>query len=253
MPVDVFPEFAPPRSRSRRSCLGLSAEESRAARDGSARAGARRHRRARDAPLEIGLAAVVDRADLQTGTDLIDARQLVAERSASDRLPVAADLGRAAGHAPAALGHQPGHEDRALSDTVSHDRHVDDRRTGTIRAGCCACPGVANVAIWGERSTCYQVQVDAGQAGSRPTASRSTTVMERPCRDAGLTGSSSSHEQLGHRDGRLRRHAQPAPRGPPRPADRRARGPGQVVVTDRDGQRVLRSRTSRAGQRTTSR
>ena len=43
----------------------------------------------------------------EPGTDLLRARQLVQERiDAGDA--DAADLGRAAGHAPAAVGHQPG-------------------------------------------------------------------------------------------------------------------------------------------------
>ena len=78
MPVDVFPEFAPPRVEIQTAGLGLSAAEVE---------------ELVTVPLEQALngvagldimrsksvpAAVVDRADLQAGTDLLEARQLVA-------------------------------------------------------------------------------------------------------------------------------------------------------------------------------
>ena len=46
------------------------------------------------------------------GTDLLDARQLVA--NGWRRRPDAAELGDAAGHDPAPVGHEPDDEDRPL-------------------------------------------------------------------------------------------------------------------------------------------
>ena len=96
-PVDVFPEFAPPRVEIQTICLGLSTAEVEElvtvpleqALNGVP---ARRH------ALEVGPAALVDRAIFKRGTDLLEARQLVQERLATVT-PDAADLGGAAGHA----------------------------------------------------------------------------------------------------------------------------------------------------------
>ena len=74
---------------------------------------------------------------------------------------------------PAAVRDQPRDEDRHV---VGHDvRSIDMSMISywTIRARLLRVPGVANVAIWGERLKMLQVQVDPGQAQA-PVTSPST-------------------------------------------------------------------------------
>ena len=100
------------------------------------------------------------------GTDLLRARQLVAERVqlVTPSLPT---LGLAAVHDPAAVLDQPHHEDRdVFGNDVGH-RHVDDRLL-EHPGPAARVPGVANVAIWGERLKMYQVQTDPSSAQRRP-------------------------------------------------------------------------------------
>ena len=98
-----------------------------------------------------------------------------------------------------------------------------------IRARLLRVPGVANVAIWGER-------LRAGPRGGRPDAHAAQRRDARPGRwrppptslDAGLLRFTDGQRDR-HR--RVRRHAEPAARRPARPADRDAArprpGPGQ--------------------------
>ena len=65
MPIDVFPEFAPPRVEIQTPCLGLVGRRDRGPRHDSAGAGPQGVPGLDDAPLQVGLAAVVDRADLR--------------------------------------------------------------------------------------------------------------------------------------------------------------------------------------------
>ena len=113
MPVDVFPEFAPPRVEIQTACLGLSAAEVE---------------ELVTVPLEQALNGVpgldVMRSKsvpqlssivliFEPGTDLMQARQLVQERLAI----VTPDLPTWAAPPvmmPAAVGDQPGHEDRPV-------------------------------------------------------------------------------------------------------------------------------------------
>ena len=108
-PVDVFPEFAPPRVEIQTLALGLSATEIE---------------NLVTVPLEQALNGVPDLDTIRSksveqlsqielifgqGTDLLTARQLVAERIAvSPTLPRWA----APRHDPAAVGNEPRHEDR---------------------------------------------------------------------------------------------------------------------------------------------
>ncbi len=175
-------------SRSRRSCLGLSAAEVEAS------SPCRWSRRCNgvagldDDPLEVGPAAVVDRADLQAGTDLTR-RAAAGRRSASPTVtPDAADLGGAAGHAAAALVDQPGHEDRPHRRTRS--RMIDMSMIVVLERsarGCCACPAWPTWRSGASGSTCYQVQVDPARlATQRRHARRRSWTPTADALDAGL-------------------------------------------------------------------
>jgi CzcA family heavy metal efflux pump len=158
LPVDVFPEFAPPRVEIQTACIGLSASEVEAL---------------VTTPLEDtlnglpGLDALRSKSVAQLssiqliferGTDLIQARQLVTERLATvtPTLPTWA--------APPIMLQPLSSTSRVMkiglaSATLST---IDMSMISywTIRARLLRVPGVANVAIWGERLDMLQVQVD---------------------------------------------------------------------------------------------
>ncbi len=158
MAVDVFPEFAPEREEIQTICLGLSAQEVEAL---------------VTVPLEQELNGVAGLdlmrsksiADLSSiellfkpGTDILRARQLVQERIATviPNLPTWA--------APPVLMPPVSVTGRFMkiglsSKTISL---TDMSMTAywTIRARLLRVPGVANVAIWGERIKMPQVRVD---------------------------------------------------------------------------------------------
>ncbi len=157
MPVDVFPEFAPPMVEIQTICLGLEAEEVESL---------------VTAPMELvlngvpGLSVIRSRSvpDLSSikmyfaaGTDLLEARQLVAERVAtvSPTLPTWA--------APPVMLPPLSATSRMMKIGISSKkRSVIDLSMityWTIRQRLLRVPGVANVAIWGERIEMLQVQV----------------------------------------------------------------------------------------------
>src|ERR1700716_1527600 len=157
-PLDVFPEFALPRVEIQTPCLGLAAEEVEAL---------------VTVPLEQALngvdglqvlrsKSVPDLSSIELrfkpGTDLLKARQLVQERVATviPRLPTWA---------------APPHMMPPLSSTsrtmkigvTSKDKSVMDLSMlayWNIRNKLLGVPGVADVAIWGERIKIPQVLVD---------------------------------------------------------------------------------------------
>ena len=156
-PVDVFPEFAPPRVEIQTISLGLSAEEVETF---------------VTVPLEQSLAGVEGLdiirsksvADLSSiflifkpGTDLLNARQLVQERmeAVTPSLPTWA--------APPFMIQPLSATSRVMkigmtSDTLSVlDMSVISY--WTIRSRLLSVPGVANVAIWGEQLNQFHVAV----------------------------------------------------------------------------------------------
>ena len=133
MPVDVFPEFAPPRVEIQTPSLGLSTAEVE---------------ELVTVPLEQafnglpGLDVMRSKSvpqlssillQFERGTDLLLARQLVAERLAvaTPTLPTWASPAR---HAPAAVVDEPDDEDRHFLEGTVGDRHVDDRLLEDRRA-----------------------------------------------------------------------------------------------------------------------
>ena len=158
LPVDVFPEFAPPRIEIQTICLGLSSEEVE---------------ELVSVPLENALAGVpgvdVMRSKsvaqlssimmiLKQGTDELKARQLVAERVAiaTPSLPTWA--------APPVMMPPLSATSRVMKIGItSPDKSVMDLSMlayWTIRSRLLRVPGVANIQIYGEQLKIVQVQVD---------------------------------------------------------------------------------------------
>ena len=157
MPVDVFPEFAPPRVEIQTPSLGLTATEVE---------------ELVTVPLEEALAGVAGLDTLRSksvhdlssielifkpGTDLLQARQFVAERigQVTPTLPTWAS--------PPFMMQPLSATSRVMKIGLSSDEHtlIDMSMVSywTIRSRLLGVEGVANVAIWGERLQMLQVQV----------------------------------------------------------------------------------------------
>ncbi len=159
MPLDVFPEFAPPYVEIQTEAPGLSAEEVE---------------NLVTFPLEnaligtpgldtvrsksvLGLSSI--RLNLHEGTELYRARQLVQERLAVEapRLPTVAR--------PPVIMQPLSSLSRMMkigvTSTKLSQRDLTELALWTIRPRLMAIPGVANVAIWGQRDKQLQVLVDA--------------------------------------------------------------------------------------------
>ncbi len=157
-PVDVFPEFAPPASRSRpRRSVCRRPRSSNSSRCRS------RTRSNGVAGLEtIRSKSVPDLSSIllifEPGTDVIGARQLVQERLdvTIPTLPKWA--------APPVMLQPLSATSRAMKIGLTSDEHslIDLSMTSywRIRQRLMRVPGVANVAIWGERLEMFQVQVE---------------------------------------------------------------------------------------------
>ncbi len=157
-PVDVFPEFAPPMVEIQTPCLGLSPAEV----EGLV-----------TVPLEEALNGVAGldvmrsksvpqlssiKLYFKRGADLLEARQLVQERVslATPGLPTWAS--------PPVMLPPLSATSRCMKIGISSKEHsvIDLSMIAywTIRQRLMRVPGVANVAIWGERLEMLQVQVD---------------------------------------------------------------------------------------------
>jgi CzcA family heavy metal efflux pump len=158
MPVDVFPEFAPPRVEIQVACVGLGATEVE---------------QLVTVPMEAALNGVPGLDVLRSkslaqlssiellfkpGTDLLHARQLVTERLATitPSLPTWA--------APPVMLQPVSSMGRVMKIGLTSDSRslieMSMISYWTIRAKLLEVPGVANVAIWGERLQMLQVQTD---------------------------------------------------------------------------------------------
>ena len=157
-PFDVFPEFAPPLVEIQTEAPGLSTDEVE---------------RLITVPLEhglngtafvktirsksvLGLSSVV--LIFTTGTDVLQARQLVQERLAR----VAATLPSVA-HPPVLLSPLSSTSrvlKIGLSSPTLSQTDLTTLAMWTIRPRLIAVQGVANVAVWGQRNKQYQVLVD---------------------------------------------------------------------------------------------
>jgi CzcA family heavy metal efflux pump len=165
VPVDVFPEFAPPRVEVQTMAVGMSTEEVESL---------------ITVPLEQALAGVEGLDILRSksvpqlsaielifhpGTDLLVARQLVSERIeiVTPSLPTWA--------APPFIMQPLSATSRVMKIGLSSDTlSVLDMSLisyWTIRSRLLSVHGVANIAIWGEQLNQLQVQVLPGQMASR--------------------------------------------------------------------------------------
>ena len=157
-PVDVFPEFAPPRVEVQTASLGLTSAETE---------------ELVTVPLEQALAGVPNLDVMRSksvpqlssivlvfeqGTDLLEARQVVQERVASvtPTLP--------SWTSPPFMMQPLSSTSRVMKVGLSSQEHslIDLSMISywTIRQRLMRVPGVANVAIWGERLQMMQVQVE---------------------------------------------------------------------------------------------
>ena len=164
-PLDVFPEFAPPLVEIQTEAPGLSTEQVESlvtvplenALNGTPNLKTIRSKSV------LGLSSIV--LIFQDGTDLMESRQLVGERLAIEavRLPAVAK--------PPVILSPLSSTSRVLKIGIWSERDEDGREKlsqmemtelakWTIRPRLMAVPGVANVAIWGERDRQYQVLVD---------------------------------------------------------------------------------------------
>lgn len=157
-PLDVFPEFAPPLIEIQTEAPGLSTEEVESfvsvplenALNGTIGLKTIRSKSV------LGLSSVV--LILKEGTDLMAARQVVQERLSveASRLPAAA-------HQPVILSPLSSTSRLlkiGLSSKTLSQMDLTLLAKWTIRPRLMAIPGVANVAIWGQRDTQFQVLVD---------------------------------------------------------------------------------------------
>ena len=163
-PVDVFPEFAPPRVEIQTIAVGLSATEVE---------------ELVTVPLEEALNGVADLETIRSksvpdlssiqmifepGTDLFVSRQLVQERIAI----VTPNLPRWA--SPPIMLQPLSATSRTMKIGLTSEEHslIDLSMTAywRIRQRLLRVPGVANVAIWGERLEMLQVQVEPDLLGS---------------------------------------------------------------------------------------
>jgi len=160
MPVDVFPEFAPPRVEVQTLAAGMSATEV----EGLVTVPIEQALNGIEGLDTIRSKSVEQLSSIEMifapGTDLLDARQLVQERIST----VTPSLPRWA--APPYMIQPLSATSRVmkigLSPTDDDVSLMDMSMTAywKIRARLLRVPGVANVAIWGERLKMLQVQVD---------------------------------------------------------------------------------------------
>ena len=163
--VDVFPEFSPPRVEIQTEAPGLSALEVETlvttpierAVHGVAFLSALRSKSV------LGLSSVV--LVFQEGTDLLRARQLVQERmgAAVAQLPSSA-------RAPVMLSPLSSTSrvmKIGLSSSKLSQTEMTDLARFTVRPRLMAVPGVANVAIWGQRDRQLQIKVDPDALAAR--------------------------------------------------------------------------------------
>lgn len=158
MPLDVFPEFAPPLVEIQTEAPGLSTEEVESlvtvplenALNGTSWLKTIRSKSV------LGLSSVV--LIFKEGTDLMRARQMVQERLAVEaaRLPAVA-------HPPVMLSPLSSTSrvmKIGLSSETLSQMDLTELARWTIRPRLMAVPGVANVAIWGQRDRQFQVLVE---------------------------------------------------------------------------------------------
>ena len=182
--VDVFPEFAPPKVEVQTACLGLTAseveelvsvpmEEAFNGIDGLD------HMRSKSVSQ---LSSIV--LEFKPGTDVLNARQMVSERMATviPTLPTWA--------APPVMLQPLSSTSRVMKIGLSSDTRslieMSMISYWNIRAHLLRVPGVANVAIWGERLQMLQVQVDPAKLAANNVTLENVMNSTSDALDAGL-------------------------------------------------------------------
>jgi len=184
MPVDVFPEFAPPRVEIQTASLGLTAEEVESL---------------ITIPLEQSLTGLPNLDVLRSktvsqlssielifepGTDLMAARQLIQERVAS----VAPALPSWA--TPPVMMQPLSATSRAMKIGISSNEHTPIELSllarWTIRPRLMSVPGVANVAIWGQRDEMLFVLVEPEHLAAQGVSLNELMTGTADAFDAGL-------------------------------------------------------------------
>ncbi|BCW71563.1 efflux RND transporter permease subunit [Arthrobacter sp. NicSoilB8] len=182
--VDVFPEFAPPRVEIQTACLGLTAQEVE---------------ELVSVPIEAAVSGMPGLDEIRSksvpqlssivllfhqGTDLLNARQLVSERMAS----VTAALPTWA--APPVMLQPLSATSRVMKIGMTSSEHslieMSMLSYWTIRARLLRVPGVANVAIWGERLQMLQVQVEPDKLKAQNVSLNQVMEVTAGALDAGL-------------------------------------------------------------------
>jgi len=182
--IDAFPEFAPPRVVIQTACLGLSTSDVE---------------QLVTVPLEQALNGVDGLEDMRSKSvpqlsaielifspdvDLLRARQLVQERmtAVSATLPTWA--------APPVMLAPVSATGRAMQIGVTSNDHsliqISMSAYWTIRARLLAVPGVANVALWGERLQMMQVQVEPPKMAAQQVALNDVMEATADAVDSGL-------------------------------------------------------------------
>src|SRR5918998_723468 len=182
--VDVFPEFAPPRVEVQTAAIGLSASEVE---------------ELITVPLEQNLQGVPELDVMRSksvtqlssielifepGTDLMEARQLVAERltTMAGTLPSWA--------APPVIIQPLSATSRVMKIGMSSDElsMIDLSMTAywKVRARLLGVPGVANVAIWGQRRDMLFVNVDPSRLHRSGVTLEQAMTVTADALDAGL-------------------------------------------------------------------
>src|SRR5918996_248001 len=185
MPVDVFPEFAPPRVEIQTPALGLSAAEVESL---------------VSIPLEEQLTGIpgvdvmrsksVEQLSsvlliFEPGTDLMLARQLVQERLATAmENTIPPDVG------PPIMLQPLSSTSRIMKIGLTSEelslRELSMVAYWKIRARLLGVPGVANVAIWGERLQMLQVQVEPARLRENGVSLDQIMKVTSDALDAGL-------------------------------------------------------------------
>ena len=191
MPVDVFPEFAPPRVEIQTACIGLSAVDVESlvtvpleqALNGVPGLDVMR---SKSVPQLSSIELIFD-----SGTDEIAARQLVQERldTVLPSLPTWA--------APPIMMQPVSATSRIMKIGLSSKQLslIDMSMISywTIRARLLRVPGVANVAIWGERIQMQVVQVDPERLRANDVSLDEVMEVTADSLDAGILRYSDGH------------------------------------------------------------
>jgi CzcA family heavy metal efflux pump len=191
MPVDVFPEFSPPLVEIQTPSLGLSAEEVESLvtvplEEALAGLPALSTMRSKSVP---DLSAI--KLYFERGTDLLDARQLVQERVAMvvPTLP--------SWSSPPRMVPPLSATSRMLKIGIRSDKlsmiDLSMITYWTIRQRLLRVPGVANVAIWGERIEMLQVQADPERMERHGVSLDEILEATSDSLDIGLYKSSENH------------------------------------------------------------